>query len=124
MAMKPKTIRRSYWILTGLFAIVVAGTAIPTEAGEEVMATLGYPAYLLDILLVAKILGAIALLQPKFKIIKEWAYAGFTIDFIGAAVSGIIATGSIEFIVVPLIYLVVMFASYYLWKKRAWLTIA
>lgn len=123
MAMKPKTIITSYWILTGLFALIVAGTAIPTEAGEEVMATLGYPAYLLDILLVAKILGAIALLQPKFKTIKEWAYAGFTIDFISASVSGIIATGNIEFVFMPLIFLVVMFASYYLWKKKERVTI-
>ncbi|MBN2733117.1 MAG: DoxX family protein [Balneolaceae bacterium] len=121
--MKPKTIITSYWILTGLFALIVAGTAIPTEAGEEVMATLGYPAYLLDILLVAKILGAIALLQPKFKTIKEWAYAGFTIDFISASVSGIIATGNIEFVFMPLIFLVVMFASYYLWKKKERVTI-
>lgn len=124
MTMKPKTIRTGYWILTGLFAFAVAGTAIPTEAGEEVMATLGYPTYLLDILLVAKILGAIVLLQPKFQIIKEWAYAGFTIDFIGAAVSGIIATGNIEFVVMPLIFLVVMLASYYLWKKKKQLTVA
>lgn len=117
--MKPKTTNIAYWTVTIIFAVVVAGTAIPTEAGKEVMATLGYPAYLLDILLVAKILGAIAVIQPKFQIIKEWAYAGFTIDFIGAAVSGIIATGNSEFIIMPLIFLVVMFASYYLWKKKS-----
>lgn len=122
--MKPKTIKISYWAITIIFAVAVAGSAIPTEAGEEVMATLGYPVYLLDILLVAKILGAIALVQPKFQIIKEWAYAGFTIDFIGAAVSGIITTGNSEFIIVPLIYLVVMFASYYLWKKKERLAVA
>ncbi len=122
--MKPKTIGISYWIVTGLFALLVAGTAIPTEAGEEVMATLGYPAYLLDILLVAKIVGAIALIQPQFRTIKEWAYAGFAIDFIGAAVSGIIATGNIQFVIMPLIFLAVMFGSYYLWKKEERLTAA
>lgn len=116
--MKPKTAKIAYWTVTIIFALVVAGTAIPTEAGEEVMATLGYPAYLLDILLVAKILGAIALLQPKFKIIKEWAYAGFAIDFTGAAVSGMIATGNIQFVIMPAIFLGVMLLSYFLWKKR------
>jgi hypothetical protein len=55
--------------------------------------------------------------KPKFKTIKEWTYAGFTIDFIGAAVSGIIATGKIQFLIMPLIFLGVMFVSYYLWKK-------
>ncbi len=116
--MKPKTIRTSYWIVTVIFALGTALTAIPTDAGREVITTiLGYPEYLLDMLLVAKILGAIALIQPRFKTIKEWAYAGFTIDFIGAAISGIIATGDIAFILMPLIFLLVMFASYYIWKK-------
>lgn len=38
---------------------------------------LGYPVYLLTILGVWKILGVIALLIPKFPLLKEWAYAGF-----------------------------------------------
>ncbi len=117
--MKPKTIKIGYWVVTALFALGTALTGIPTEAGREIITTtLGYPAYLLNILLVAKVLGAIALLQPTFKTIKEWAYAGFTIDLIGAAISGIITTGDIAFIIMPLIFLSVMFASYYLWKKK------
>lgn len=115
--MKPKTLKISYWTVTGIFAAVAALTGIPTEGGKEVMALLGYPAYLLQILLVAKVLGAIALVQPKFHIIKEWAYAGFTIDFIGAAVSGIIATDDAAFVVMPSIFLAVMAVSYYLWKR-------
>lgn len=123
--MKPKTIRTSYWIVTVIFALGTALTGIPTEAGREVITTtLGYPAYLLNILLVAKVLGAIALLQPTFKTVKEWAYAGFAIDFIGAAISGMITTGDIAFIVMPLIFLLVMFASYYLWKKMELLNTA
>ncbi|SHG72886.1 DoxX-like family protein [Fodinibius roseus] len=119
MTMKPKTIKISYWIVTVLFALGTALTSIPTEAGREVITTtLGYPPYLLNILLVAKVLGAIVLLQSTFKTIKEWAYAGFAIDFTGAAVSGIITTGDIAFIIMPLIFLGVMFASYYLWKQR------
>lgn len=122
--MNPKTTKIAYWTITIIFAVAVAGTAIPTEAGEEVMAALGYPTYLLDILLVAKIFGALTVIQPKFKTIKEWAYAGFTIDFMGAATSGIIATGNAEFVIMPLIFLVVMFGSYYLWKKKESLTVA
>ncbi len=125
MMMKPRTIKISYWVVTVIFALGAALTGIPTEAGREVITTtLGYPAYLLDILLVAKILGAIALIQPKFKTIKEWAYAGFAIDLIGAAVSGIIATGNIQFVIIPGVFLGVMFASYYLWKKMELLATA
>jgi hypothetical protein len=82
------------------------------------MDMLGYPQYLNSILGVAKILGVIAVVQPVYKTIKEWAYAGFTIDFIGAMVSGIYATDSIAIVVVPLVFLAVMFLSYFLWKKK------
>jgi len=38
---------------------------------------LGYPVYLLTLLGIWKILGVVALLIPKFPLLKEWAYAGF-----------------------------------------------
>jgi uncharacterized membrane protein YphA (DoxX/SURF4 family) len=38
---------------------------------------LGYPVYFLTILGVWKVLGVVALLIPKFPLLKEWAYAGF-----------------------------------------------
>ena len=81
------------------------------------MALLGYPTYLLLIIGVAKILGSIAVLQTKFRTIKEWAYAGFTIDYIGASTSFYIVNASASAIIGPLIFLAVLFASYVLWKK-------
>lgn len=116
--MRPKIIKRSYWITTVLFALIIALSAIPTEAGKEVMALLHYPEYLLYILFVAKVLGAIALVQPWFTTIKEWAYAGFTIDFIGASVSGMIVSGDPSFIFMPLLFWLAMGVTYYLWKKK------
>jgi hypothetical protein len=119
--MKPKTIKIIYWTVTALFVLAVLQSGIVelmhTEGSKQVMDMLGYPQYLNTILGVAKILGAIAVLQPTYKTIKEWAYAGFTIDFIGAMVSGINATNGTAIIVVPLIFLAVMFLSYFLWKK-------
>lgn len=119
--MKPKTIKIIYWIVTGLFALGMLQSGIvelmQTEGSKQVMDLLGYPHYLNTILGIAKILGVIAVIQPIYKTIKEWAYAGFTIDFIGAMVSGIYATDSILMIIIPMIYLVVMFVSYYLWKR-------
>lgn len=120
--MKPKTIKISYWAVTIIFVLAILQSGIveliPTEGSKQLMDMLGYPQYLNTILGVAKILGAIALVQPKFQTVKEWAYAGFTIDFVGAMVSGIYATDSIAIVIVPLVFLAVMFVSYYLWKKR------
>jgi hypothetical protein len=120
--MKPKTIKIIYWIVTALFVSGMLQSGITelmrTEGSKRLMDMLGYPQYLNSILGVAKILGVIAVVQPVYKTIKEWAYAGFTIDFIGAMVSGIYATDSIAIVVVPLVFLAVMFLSYFLWKKK------
>jgi len=50
---------------------------------------LGYPVYFLTILGVWKILGVIAVLIPKFPLVKEWAYAGFFFVMSGAIFSHI-----------------------------------
>lgn len=85
-----------YWIFTGLFAAFMLFSAIPDiintkEAQELVGKQLGYPLYIIPFIGVAKLLGAIAILVPGFPRLKEWAYAGFTIDLLGAWYSGIAA---------------------------------
>src|SRR5256884_7564985 len=50
---------------------------------------LGYPIYFLTILGIWKILGVVALLIPKFPLLKEWAYAGFFFIMSGAIFSHI-----------------------------------
>ncbi|MEX0721241.1 MAG: DoxX family protein [Balneolaceae bacterium] len=72
--------------------------------------------YVSTILGAAKILGAIVLVMGMFKTLKEWAYAGFAFDLIGASASGAYI-GEILVVIVPLVYLAVMFLSYFLWKK-------
>lgn len=113
-------IKIAYWVVTILFVIGMLQSGIvqlmQTEGSKELMAFLGYPMYVSIILGVAKILGAIVLLIGTFKTLKEWAYAGFAFDLIGASLSGIFI-GEILVVIVPLVYLVVMFVSYYLWKK-------
>jgi len=119
--MKPKTIKIVYWIVTVLFSLFMVFSGVleilQTEQAKEVMKHLGYPIYVNTIIGVAKILGAIAILQWKFHIVKEWAYAGFTIDFIGAGASLYFAGDGIlkSLSVIP--FLAVMFTSYFLWKK-------
>ena len=109
-----------YWVITILFVLAMLQSGITqliqTEGSKEVMNLLGYPMYLLTILGVTKILGVVVLLQEKLRTLKEWAYAGFTIDFMGTSVSGAFI-GDMLVVIVPLIFLAIMFLSYILWKK-------
>lgn len=81
----------AYWgstvLSAGLFA--VPGTALLARAPHFVqdMAHLGYPAYMLALLGVWKILGAAVILAPRLARLKEWAYAGMVFDATGAAIS-------------------------------------
>lgn len=72
---------------------------------REVVDKLGYPEYFLVILGVWKLLGAVALVIPRFPRLKEWTYAGAIFNFTGAIASHL-AARDIE--VGPLIYLSVM----------------
>ena len=119
--MSSKAVRVWYWIVTILFAGFMVFSAISelmqVPSGVAVMEHLGYPSYLNYILGVAKILGAIALVQTKWRTVKEWAYAGFTIDIVGAALSMLFVGDPISGVLFTLLFLVVMFISYALWKK-------
>ncbi len=80
-----------YWGTTILlvFLILTGGVAEVAHAWGtlETVTILGYPPYFLTILGVWKILGAIALLAPRFPRLKEWTYAGIVFGMTGAAVS-------------------------------------
>ena len=110
-----------YWIATIIFALMMimdgVGGITQQEAGKEVFKHLGYPMYLLIIVGIAKLLGAASILQNKFTTIKEWAYAGFAINFIGAFASRAFVGDGISLLIPPLIVLVIMFIPYILWKK-------
>ena len=120
--MKPKTIRIIYWAFTILFCLGMLFSGVSelmqTPQSVEVLKHLGYPAYLNIILGIAKVLGVLAILQWQFKTLKEWAYAGFTIDFLGASASLYFAGGGILMALSTIPFFIVMFASYYFWKKK------
>jgi hypothetical protein len=118
--MSAKTIKIIYWVVTILFALAMLGDAFggitKQQQGVVVLQHLGYPVYNMPMFGVAKLLGAIAILQPKFKTIKEWAYAGFTFNFLSAFISRAIVGDSFGLLIPPVIMLIVMFISYALWK--------
>jgi uncharacterized membrane protein len=80
-----------YWIATALLAIGMLQSGIfavlRTKQWVDLVTPLGYPAYFLTILGTWKILGVIAILLPGFKLLKEWAYAGFFFAMTGALIS-------------------------------------
>lgn len=80
-----------YWIITILFCLIMFGAGVSELAQTEViinsLKVIGFPTYILPLLGTLKILGAITLLVPTWQTLKEWAYAGFTFDFVGAIYS-------------------------------------
>lgn len=77
----------------------------------KIFNSLGYPAYLVYPLGIAKILGVIAILTKKSRTLKDLAYAGFFYDFILALAAHINARdGGFAFPVIALVLLIVSYA--------------
>ncbi|WDO12418.1 DoxX family protein [Flavobacterium sp. WW92] len=110
-----------FWITTiliFLFEGVMPALTSQTELAKEGMRHLGYPEYFGIILTVFKVLGALVLIIPAApKRLKEWAYAGFTFDFLGASASYIAVEGFGFAAIFPLIVLGVLMLSYVSYHK-------
>lgn len=106
-----------YWISTLWLALGMASTGIvqlsKTKDETDLMTHLGYPLYLLTILGIWKILGVIALLIPKFTLVKEWVYAGFFFAMSGAIFSYIAIGDPVSKIFPPLLLLALTVVSWY-----------
>src|SRR3977135_1083801 len=113
-----------YWISTIWLALGMLATgtlqlfkAKGEGAGEPPgvygITHLGYPVYFLTILGVWKILGVVALLIPKFPLLKEWAYAGFFFAMSGAVFSHIASGDSMTENVPALLLLILTVTSWY-----------
>ena len=106
-----------YWIATIWLSLGMLSTGIvqllKTEKEVDLMTHLGYPVYFLTIIGCWKILGVIAVLIPKFPILKEWAYAGFFIAMSGAIISHLIAGSEAGEIFGPSLLLVLTLVSWY-----------
>jgi uncharacterized membrane protein YphA (DoxX/SURF4 family) len=105
-----------YWVATGLTAFVFITGGVfdlvqPTSVMEG-MAHLGYPAYFAAILGVWKFLGGVAVLGPRFPLLKEWAYAGMVFDLTGAAASHAAVGDPAPKIATPLIICAIVVASW------------
>ncbi len=106
-----------YWIATIWLALGMLSSGIVQllQLKEEVdmMTHLGYPLYFLTTLGIWKILGVIAILLPKFALLKEWAYAGFFFAMSGAIFSHLANGDSAKELFGPLLLLILTFVSWY-----------
>ncbi|MGD0366170.1 MAG: DoxX family protein [Acidobacteriaceae bacterium] len=112
--MKTKSV--AYWITTILVAFFMTGGVsqiFQYRANPHgVVPALGYPMYFFLILGIWKVLGAIAILVPRFPRLKEWAYAGIFFDLTGAVASNIAVGGNAFHILAPLFLALVAVASW------------
>jgi uncharacterized membrane protein YphA (DoxX/SURF4 family) len=119
--MSAKNLRAIYWVVTLLFVLPQAWSAVQylseAPAMTETITALGYPVYFMKILAVAKLLGIAAILFGRFPTLKEWAYAGFTFDVLGAFLSHVMSGDSLLIALVPLLFLAAQLGSYFLWRK-------
>jgi hypothetical protein len=116
-----KTNKIIFWVTTTLiflFEGVMPALTSQTELAKEGIRHLGYPEYFGVMLTVFKVLGALALIIPQVPArVKEWAYAGFVIDFISASVSHAAMDGFGFDAFFPLIVLLVLVVSYVYYHK-------
>lgn len=118
-----KKINIIYWISTALLCLVMGGGGIidamaTPDAVKMLHDQLGYPVYFASFIGVAKILGVITLLAPGLPKLKEWAYAGFTFDLIGATYSSV-AIGATAVQAAPMVlFFAILAVSYIYYHKR------
>ncbi|SOE23529.1 DoxX-like family protein [Spirosomataceae bacterium TFI 002] len=112
-----------FWIATIIIALMEGVMPLVTWiAAPQYMTVgtkaLGYPDYFAYTLIVAKILGVIAIVYPKTpKVLREWAYAGFTFNLIFAAISHIMVDQEVANIAMPIVVGIVLGVSYFYSQK-------
>jgi uncharacterized membrane protein YphA (DoxX/SURF4 family) len=121
--MKSKWIVVSYWALTVLLFVSLAGTGVPEALGHpsesvaQAFHTLDYPLYLARITGTAKILGALAIVLGRFSRLKEWACAGYACLLLGATSSHRLA-GDTTRAPYPFLAFALVMVSYVLWRQK------
>lgn len=110
-----------FWVTTlaiFLFESVMPAFFSHSKESLEAIQHLGYPVYFITIFTVFKVLGGLALIIPQVPArVKEWAYAGFAIDFICASASYFVVDGFGFFALFPLIIFLVLIVSYIYYNK-------
>ena len=106
----------AYWICTVVIVLCIgaggAAQALRVPQNVEGMMALGYPLHFIVLLGVWKVLGALTLLAPGLRLVKEWACAGIFIDLSGAAVATAANAGGAFHVIAPLVLIGFLAASW------------
>ncbi|MEX6689121.1 DoxX family protein [Danxiaibacter flavus] len=113
-----------YWIATLWLALGMVATGLVQVLKQQAegqlsppgvygITQLGYPVYFLTIIGVWKLLGVVAILVPRFPLLKEWAYAGFFFIMSGAIFSHIATGHSMKEMFPALLLLALTVVSWY-----------
>lgn len=106
-----------YWIATVWLSLGMVSTGIVQliRMPEEIESfnSLGYPEYLMTILGVWKLAGVVAILIPRYALLKEWAYAGMFFMMSGALASHIFSGHGLSHIAPTLLLLALIITSWY-----------
>lgn len=109
-----------YWGSTGLialFTLLSGAMYFIAQAPAETIQRLGYPDYLRVLLGAGKLVGGAALLFPLPRWSKEWAYAGFTIDFSMALISHAVVGDPVSVLIRPAVALALLLTSYIMYHR-------
>lgn len=107
-----------YWVTTGLlaFGMFAGGFAqfIHVKVNTDGFIHLGYPLYTMSLIGGWKMAGVVVLLLPGYRLLKEWAYAGFFFLLTGAVTSHIASGDAFLLWVAPLVFSILTVLSWYL----------
>ena len=114
--MSEKQKKIAYIILTVITCLGIAMSGVMNSIRADEIAknivALGFPTYLMSIIGPAKLIAAAIIAAPKLPRLKEWAYAGVTINMLGATASHIFTDGVTGEAIPPLLVLAVAMGSW------------
>ncbi|RJE84750.1 DoxX family protein [Paenibacillus sp. 1011MAR3C5] len=115
----------AYWTAASLLAVAMTlsgiGQLMQLGGNVELVTSIGFPLYIMTILGIWKVLGAVAIIMPGFPRVKEWAHAGIFFLMTGAALSHVFANdyGEGGFnLILPLCYAALNIAAWALRPKN------
>lgn len=117
-----KAVRITYWVSTGIIGLMMLFSAYMYFTAKEALEgfrTMGFPDWFRIELAIAKILGAIVLLAPLHtsslgRRAKEWAYAGFLINYLSAAIAHVSINDTPAG---PLAFVALLLVSYFTYQR-------
>ncbi len=102
-----------YWLAFIRDAINRNSTVNKNERRSRYDDTFRLPLYFLTILGIWKVLGVVAVLMPKFPLLKEWAYAGFFFAMSGAVFSHVASGDGAKEFFGPVLLIILTVVSWY-----------